>query len=78
MTHDLHDRFHEHFHRHRGRRRRRGYRNGSGRGRARRLDWRGDSIEALEEYQRDLEQRVADVAERIRSLRARQDTETSS
>lgn len=65
---ELHERLHrlhgEH-HRRRGGasfRRRRG-----GRGRARR---HGEaSVEELEEYQRNLEQRVADVAERIRRLR---------
>ena len=29
----------------------------------------GDDLEALEEYQRDLEQEAADIAERIRALR---------
>jgi hypothetical protein len=63
--HDLHERFHrlhdEHHRRRRGAafRRRRG---GRGHGEA--------SVEELEEYQRDLEQRVADVAERIRRLRS--------
>ena len=33
-----------------------------------------DQIEALEEYQRDLEQETADVAERIKRLKERQAT----
>ena len=37
-----------------------------------------DKINWLEEYQRDLEQETADVAERIRRLRERQDQESGS
>ncbi len=54
----LHDRWHE------------GPPDGPPAGRGRRA-W--DDIEALEEYQRDLEQRAADVAERIRRLREERD-----
>jgi hypothetical protein len=35
-----------------------------------------DEIDWLEEYQRDLEQETADVAERIRRLRERRDQES--
>ena len=46
------------------------YRHGDWRDHGRGCGSRGDLISRLERYQRDLEQRAADVAEKIRRLRA--------
>jgi hypothetical protein len=55
---------------------------GHGRGRSgrwgRRFGSREELISALERYQRNLEQRVADVAERVRHLRAEGTSEADS
>ena len=50
---------------------------GCGAGSRRRFPSREERLQALEEYQKDLEQEVADVAERIRRLKE-QPTETAT
>ncbi|MGH3032357.1 MAG: hypothetical protein ACRDNE_16650 [Gaiellaceae bacterium] len=50
---------------------------GCGPGSRRRLPSREERLQALEEYQKDLEQEVADVADRIRRLKE-QPTETAT
>jgi hypothetical protein len=76
MSHrNRHHEHHEHGqHEHRGHRRR-----GHGRhGLARRLRRAGDDVTALEQLQRDLEQATADVAARIRELRAKTGNEATT
>ena len=46
--------------------------------RRRRFGSREELISALERYQRNLEERAADVAEKIRQLRARESTEAEN
>ncbi|MGH9025360.1 MAG: hypothetical protein ACRDWD_04485 [Acidimicrobiia bacterium] len=65
--HELHEHFHRRLDEHHPRRARGVYYRRGRRGR--RYGREDASIDELEEYQRDLEQRVADVAERIRQLR---------
>ena len=65
-----HGHWHQHGHWHE---------HGRGRGpRRRRFGSREELISALERYQRNLEQRVADVAERVRHLRAEGTSEADS